>query len=59
MHTSFVVEIIFYAIALLLFVACYAIFIRKCVANVQSLLRKINVSGNYKTIRQLNLETNG
>jgi hypothetical protein len=51
MHTSFVLEIIFYAIALGLFVACYAIFIRKRITNVQSLLRKTNVSGNFNERR--------
>ena len=34
MHTLLVVEIIFYAIALLVFIACYATLIKKGVAMV-------------------------
>ena len=34
MHTLLVVEIIVYVIALLLFIACYATFIRKWFTNV-------------------------
>jgi len=56
MHTLLVVEIIFYAIAFLLFIACYATFIRKGgtmvvnrgFTNVVILLRKKDVVGKAK-----------
>ena len=56
MHTLLVVEIIFYAIALLLFIACFTAFIRKWFlyvinsgfTNVVILLRKKDVMGKAK-----------
>ncbi len=43
MHTLLVLEIIFYAIILLLFIACYTAFVRKRLMNAVILLRKKNV----------------
>ncbi len=48
MHTLLVVEIIFYAIALLLFIACCTAFIRKWFMNVVILLGKTYVRAHNK-----------